>query len=76
MESRLKTIMADVLDVDESELDDDASMDTIDSWRSLNHLSLMLALEEEFGVRFPESQIADLTSVRAIREALSGMTTR
>jgi acyl carrier protein len=42
--------MAAVLGVGETELSDDSSPDTISSWDSLNHLSLVMAIESEFGI--------------------------
>ena len=75
MESRLKEVMAAVLEVDESELGDDASVDTISTWDSLHHMNLVLALEDEFGIRFPDEEVANLTSLRVLRDALSSLTT-
>lgn len=51
-EAKLKEVMAAVLGVDVSTISDDASMDSIESWNSLRQMSLVLALEEEFGVSF------------------------
>lgn len=39
-------------------------------WDSVNHLSLMLSLEEAFGVTFDDDDIVELTSVGAIRASL------
>jgi acyl carrier protein len=75
VESRLKEVMAAVLEVDESELGDDASVDTISTWDSLHHMNLVLALEDEFGIRFPDEEVANLTSLRVLRDALSSLTT-
>ncbi|GJG89695.1 hypothetical protein tb265_48760 [Gemmatimonadetes bacterium T265] len=39
-------------------------------WDSVNHLSLMLSLEDAFGLTFDDDEIVALTSVGAIRAAL------
>ncbi|MND08480.1 hypothetical protein D3C83_311020 [compost metagenome] len=46
-------------------------MGTIPQWDSMGHMTLILALEQEFGVAFESYQIADLTSVPAIVAALA-----
>ena len=39
-------------------------------WDSVNHFSLMLSLEEAFGVSFDDDDFVEMTSVGAIRAAL------
>lgn len=39
-------------------------------WDSVNHLSLMLSLEEAFGLTFDDDELVEMTSVGAIRGAL------
>ena len=58
--------MAAVLDVDASTIDDDASMDTIPSWDSVRHMNLVLALEDELGVAFPDEDAANATSFKLL----------
>jgi len=43
----------------------------VESWDSLRQMNLVLALEDEFSVRFPEEQIDRLVSFQLIRQALS-----
>ncbi|ASW96083.1 MULTISPECIES: acyl carrier protein [Mycobacterium] len=65
-EAKLKEVMAAVLGVDVSTISDDASMDSIESWNSLRQMSLVLALEEEFGVSFPDEDAANATSFKLL----------
>ena len=51
-EARLRSVMTETLGVTTADLTEDASPQTIPSWTSLNHLSLMAAVEETFGVTF------------------------
>ena len=69
-EDTLKQVMATLLHVDASAIDEDASMDTIGSWDSLRHMSLVLALEEEFEVTIPDEDAANITSYKLIRLVL------
>jgi acyl carrier protein len=63
--------MAAILEVPKSSLDGASGIDNVETWDSLHHMSLVLALEEEFGIRFPEDEIAQLTSLSALRNALA-----
>ena len=62
----IKKVMATVLEVDPSAITDDASMDNIPKWDSLRQMYLVLALEECFGVSFPDEDAANATSYRLI----------
>ena len=59
--------MAAILEVEESTIDQDASMDNVESWDSIKHMDLILAIEEEFGVSVPDEEAADLTSYALIK---------
>jgi acyl carrier protein len=67
--SRLHRVVATVLGVPETEAAS-ASSDSVPLWDSLAHLNLLMAVEQEFGVRFPAAAIAELDSVQRIREAI------
>ena len=61
-QEKLKNVVATVLNVDVSRIDANASSDTIESWDSLRHMNLVLALEDEFGVSLPDEEAANATS--------------
>lgn len=73
-EERLRQPIAAVLKVDPASLGPDSSMDTIESWDSLQHMILMVALEEEFGLSIPDGEAAEATSFPAIRSLLERLT--
>ncbi|MEW5946144.1 MAG: acyl carrier protein [bacterium] len=66
MESEVKEIMARIFEVPVEEIEDDSSPDTIESWDSLHHLNLILALEEKYQVTFSEEEIAELLNFQLI----------
>ena len=72
VDGRLRRVFASVLGVDGSALTDDDSTTTIEAWNSVNHIHLILALEAEFGVSFEPVEVAELTSIRALRRRLAG----
>ena len=62
----VKQGMASVLEVDESPIGEDASMDNIEGWDSLKQMNLVLALEESFGVSIPDEDAGNATSFKLI----------
>jgi acyl carrier protein len=73
MERRLKATIAAVLDLDPDALGDDASPKTIDQWDSVKQMDIVLAVEDEFGVRFRDEAVADLASYRLLRDELAAI---
>ena len=72
-EDTLKQVMATLLTVDVSAIDQDASMDTIPTWDSLRHMNLVLALEEEFKVTIPDEDAGNITSYKLIKLVLEDL---
>lgn len=58
--NRVREIAGDVLS---AKVDADSSPATIDSWDSVQHLNLMLALEEEYGFQFLPEEMDQAKSV-------------
>jgi acyl carrier protein len=69
--NRVQGIMADLFSIPVAQVMLETSSDTIKSWDSLQHLNLMLALEQEFGVQFTPEEIQSLTSVQSITRLLN-----
>ena len=65
-QGKLRAVISAVLNVDIGSIGPDSSRDTIDSWDSLRHLNLILALEEEFGVTLPDEDGANATSYQLL----------
>ncbi len=61
---RVRSIVADVLQIPLQEVGPESSPDTIEGWDSLQHLNLVLALEQDFGVQFSPEEIEQLLSVQ------------
>ena len=70
MENRIKEVLANVLGIKASEVNESTSPDTVKQWDSLKQISLILALEEEFGVTFEDDQIAGMRSYTAIKNVV------
>lgn len=70
MKQRVIRIFSQVMGVSFEEINEDSSPDTIESWDSLKHMNLVLALEEELGVQFTDEEIVEMLSVELIIETL------
>lgn len=68
--SRLKKILSKVLEVNEKEINDGSSPDTIESWDSFNGLMLVTELENEFKVNFTIDEVINVVNVGDIKKAL------
>ena len=64
--SRIQQVAADVFEVALERMTPESSPDTIESWDSLHHLNLVLALEQEFAVEFTPEEIEQLLSIELI----------
>jgi acyl carrier protein len=62
LDSRIPQIFADVFGVPVESIRPDTSPETIETWDSLQHLNLVLALEQEFSVQFAPEEIETLLS--------------
>lgn len=71
MSAKVRRIIAEVVGVPIEEVGDDASPATLESWDSLRHMNLIVALEEELGVVFDDDALPRLTSLAAILHELS-----
>ena len=63
---RVRTVVAQVLELPEEQLDAASSPDTIETWDSLQHLNMVLALEQEFSVQFTPEEIEQMLSLELI----------
>jgi acyl carrier protein len=59
MEARIKQVMSNVFNVDVNSINSASSPDNIESWDSLKHMNLIVALEEEFEIEFDDEEIVD-----------------
>jgi acyl carrier protein len=71
MRDRLRSIIASELDVPLDSVPLDASAETFQPWDSLGHMRIVVAVEEQLGVRFATAEIAELTSIDKLAAALT-----
>ena len=67
---RVYRTVAAILDTSTEMITDASSPDTIAAWDSLNHLNLVMALEQEFGVSLSAGDALVMSNVASIRTIL------
>lgn len=67
----LRTFVADVLDVDEEDVTDDADFVKTLGVDSLMALEVMVVLEKKYSVKLEEREMKDITTLRKVRDLLT-----
>jgi len=67
----LKKLMSEILRVPENELTETSSTETIKNWDSLQHLNLMLAIEEHFDIKLDADEIPKATSFSILHNLIT-----
>jgi acyl carrier protein len=62
--SKIISVVQKVFETEQ--LDENVSQHDVEKWDSLNHLNLIIALEEEFDILFEPEEIAEMTSIQKI----------
>jgi acyl carrier protein len=70
---KLNTVFCDVFDDDTLTVTEQTTADDIDEWDSLAHISLIAAIENEFGIRFDIRSALHMKSAGEIADAISAL---
>ena len=70
IEERIKNVMSSVFELPIEQIKDSSSPDTIESWDSLKHMNLVVALEEEFEIELTDDEIIEMMNYLLIIEVL------
>lgn len=60
---KVQEIFRDVFDDDELVITDETNSDDIEDWDSLEHISLIVAMEKEFSMKFDIKEVNKLENV-------------
>jgi len=66
IEEKIRALMAVVFEVPGEEIHTESSPETIESWDSLKHMNLVVALEEEFDIVFDDDEIIQMLNFALI----------
>jgi acyl carrier protein len=60
---RARAVLARALKVDPATITDNTSQADLSDWDSVRHMNVVLALENDFGIEFEDSELPTLTSL-------------
>jgi len=75
IKQRLNEIFLEVFDDDEIEIFNEMSADDLEEWDSLMQISLVVAIEKEFGFELIASEVGQLKNVGAMIDLLEARAT-
>lgn len=67
---QVRSTMAITFGVDEEEISDDVSQESFGLWTSLQHMLLMVAIEERFELQLTMDEMLGMKTLSAIAEVL------
>lgn len=68
----LRSVIAEVLEIDPSRLDESSGMNVTENWDSLNQFMITTAIERDFGARLIFNDMEEVSTLKAISEFLRG----
>jgi acyl carrier protein len=68
---KVQRLASDLFDVPASQITSDSSPQTLEHWDSVQHLNLVLALEEEFGVKFEPEDMEQMQTIGQVTQAVA-----
>ena len=71
MSETIKLVMSQIFQVEPESITSDSSPESIEKWDSLKHMQLVMALEDELGIQFPDDAIPELVTFGAIEEMVA-----
>ena len=63
---RIKNVMSLVFELPIKDISKNSSPETIETWDSLKHMNLVIALEEEFKIEFSDDEILEMMDYSSI----------
>ena len=73
LENRIRTVLAQVFDLDEDAVNETTSSETVPQWDSLRHIKVIMLLEKNLNVSIRLDYIPTMSSFSRIRDVLSTM---
>jgi len=63
---QVRDVASDIFGVPQDKISADSSPETIENWDSMQHLNLVLAIEEKFGVQLEPEDIEKMKTIGAV----------
>lgn len=69
---QIRTIASDIFGVSADKITPASTPETIETWDSIQHLNLVLALEEKFGLQLSPEEIEQMKSMGEVIKVVEG----
>lgn len=70
MAEQIIKIVADILEMEETELSLDSKQEDIEEWDSLAHIRIIAEIEERLGKSIPIDQVVEIASIAELVQAV------
>lgn len=67
---KLKTIFSEALGIEESQVTDDLTYNSIPEWDSVAHMALVAEIDDQFDIMMDTDDVLDLSSFAKAKEIL------
>ena len=71
MDDRLAEILNDVFDLEPEEISEALTPDDVALWDSLNHLKLITAVEQVYGIQFSMADVQSIDSIGKLQVTIA-----
>ena len=68
---KIRGLASEIFDVPVSQITPESSPKTVESWDSVQHLNLILALQEEYGIEFEPEDLEKMQNIGQIVDAVA-----
>lgn len=68
--SKIRDIIADVLDEPDLTINMQTTAEDVDGWDSFNHINIVVAIESEFGIKIHTAEIEEMRNVGELVELI------
>lgn len=69
MAEQIIKIVAEILEMDETELSLESKQEDIEEWDSLAHIRIIAEVEEQLGKSIPIDQVVEITTIEELVQA-------
>ena len=73
VQEKVIQVLINIFQVSPDKISTETTSDNVENWDSMNHINMILALEQEFGIRYDEEQVVSMLSVEEIIDATEEM---
>ena len=71
IKDKLRSILAEAIELEPDEIDDASSPDTTPEWDSFAHMNMVAVIEKEYGISLTIDEVIEMQSLPKILEVVS-----